>query len=95
MLIRWDKILISTTPAKWLLLTNCVQDIIFTSEPKERKVRCFGLMPDSSLFHKLSQNPSQSMSTDMQLPTLWDATWSSVKIPVERYQTLPLVHSFV
>lgn len=44
-------------------MAKCAQDVTFTSQPKHKKARCFGLMPGCCMYLGLSQNPSQGMST--------------------------------
>lgn len=63
MLIRWDEILTFMIPARRLLMTKRARDITFTSQPKDSEARCFGLMPGCCIYLRLSQNPSQGMST--------------------------------
>lgn len=79
MLFKWDRILTFMTLARSLLMTNHAQDVIFTSEPKDRKARCFGLMPGSCIYHKFSQKPAQFED----ISEYWTAVAYSVRYYLE------------
>lgn len=50
-------------PARRCLMAKRAQDVIFTSQPKDSEARCFGLMPGCCIYLRLSQDPSQGIST--------------------------------